>query len=85
MYQNENLQAACNHYLLLGDHHSFLTNLKASCINQGFSGKITQNYIKIAFSPIYPIVVTYESQGNCCLFPLNTTQEGTLYLLEYGC
>ena len=31
------------------------------------------------------ILVTYESQDKCCVFPSDTTQWGTFYLLEYGC
>ena len=30
-------------------------------------------------------LVTYESQGKCCVFLSNTKKWGTFYLLEYGC
>ena len=41
-------------YLVLEGHQLFLVTVKAGCINDGISTKITLNCVKIAFSLIHP-------------------------------
>ena len=40
--------------------------------------------LHVVSNELHPILVTYESQGKCCVFPSNTKKWGTFYLLEYG-
>ena len=55
VYQNEILQATCDCNLLLEDKQIFLITFKVSCINEGISERLTENYIKIAFLLIHPM------------------------------
>ena len=55
MYQNEILQETCDCQVLSEDHQLFLITFKAGCKSQGISGKITETFIRITFSLVYPI------------------------------
>ena len=58
MYQNEILQETCDCQVLSEDQKLLLITLKAGCKSQAISGEITKNFIRIAFSLIYPIQIS---------------------------